>query len=146
MSRSVRPINDDGSMRNIRGHHNALVIAAQWIPVAPAGMSLLVHTHTHDQTPPILAKHPTQRLTRPGALAAMLVPTVINRFKSHYIFLGSMIAFLIGAIMAAVAPVNGPYWTVTFPSMILVIAGPGTSRSSPHTLAYNGGIALMLIR
>lgn len=36
--------------------------------------------------------------------------------------------------MAAVAPVNGPYWAVTFPSMILVIAGPGTSQSPPFTM------------
>lgn len=57
----------------------------------------------------------------------MLVPAVINRFASHYIFLGSMLAFLVGSILAAVAPAGGPYWAVTFPSMILVIAGPGTS-------------------
>lgn len=56
----------------------------------------------------------------------MLVPRIINRFRGHLIFLVSMLAFLVGAIMAAVAPVGGPYWAVTFPSMILVIAGPGT--------------------
>lgn len=63
-----------------------------------------------------------------GAIAAMFVPYVIRRFPGHLIFLGSMLAFLIGAIMAAVAPAGGPYWAVTFPSMILVIAGPGTTH------------------
>lgn len=62
-----------------------------------------------------------------GALAAMAVPWIISRFRGHHIFLFSMVAFLVGAVMAAVAPVGGPYWAVTFPSLILVISGPGTS-------------------
>lgn len=58
-------------------------------------------------------------------LAALVVPTLITRFPGHQIFLVSMVAFLIGDIMAAFNPASASYWAVTFPSLILVIAGPG---------------------
>jgi len=64
-----------------------------------------------------------------GVISALLVPVAITRFPGHQIFLFSMVCFLIGDIMASVAPVKG-YWSVTFPSLILVIAGPGMSNTS----------------
>ena len=67
-----------------------------------------------------------QRLSS-GILAALSVPLLLRRLPPHRIFLLSCIAFLIGNILTAVAPVKTTYWAVIFPSTIVVIFGPGLS-------------------
>jgi predicted MFS family arabinose efflux permease len=61
-----------------------------------------------------------------GALAALIIPSLITRVPGHLIFLASMIAFLIGNVMMSVAPPHITYWAVQFPSLLIVIFGPGT--------------------
>ncbi|GFZ46638.1 hypothetical protein JCM24511_03858 [Saitozyma sp. JCM 24511] len=80
---------------------------------------------------------PTEVLGRTSALAALLVPYAITRFPGHQIFLLSMIAFLVGSIMASVAPAHGSYWSVTMPSLILVISGPDMSFATGQLIVSN---------
>ena len=60
--------------------------------------------------------------------AALAVPYVITRFPGHLIFLTSMLCFLVGDVMISLTPPSLTYWAVTFPSLLLVISGPGESR------------------
>ncbi|WRT64885.1 uncharacterized protein IL334_001821 [Kwoniella shivajii] len=93
---------------NIRGHHNALTIAAQFTPLAPGGIA-----------------------------AALLVPLLIHRFAGHHIFLIAMIAFFIGDLFAALAPKDQMYWGLTFWSMIVVVFGPDLSFSTGQLIVSN---------
>ncbi|ORX34486.1 major facilitator superfamily domain-containing protein [Kockovaella imperatae] len=94
-------------IRNVRGVDTALGLTAQLIPVTPTGV-----------------------------ICALAVPTLLTRFPGHQIFFVSMVAFLVGDVMGAVAPVHG-YWSVTFPSLILVILGPDLSYSTGQLIVSN---------
>ncbi|KAK1926475.1 MFS transporter [Papiliotrema laurentii] len=91
-------------IRNIKETHTALGVAAQMAPCGPT-----------------------------GALAALIIPSLITRVPGHLIFLASMIAFLIGNVMMSVAPPHITYWAVQFPSLLIVIFGPGTLDMSFST-------------
>ena len=105
LSRGKSPSLMQSSLRHVRGVSTGLGIAAQMSPVTPTGV-----------------------------ICALAVPSLITRFPGHQIFFISMVSFLVGDLMAALAPVHG-YWSVTFPSLILVILGPGRSllRQSEET-------------
>lgn len=109
------------SIRKVRGINTALGLAAQMSPICPTDISS-----------PVFPSCFTDSLRYIGILAALIVPTLIVRFPGDKNLLGSMVSFLVGNVMASVAPAHGTYWSVTFPSLILVIFGPG--KSSPLSL------------
>lgn len=45
-----------------------------------------------------------------------------------------MLAFLSGIVLAAASPEVVSYWSLTFPSLLLVIAGPGELFPFAHTV------------
>ncbi|WVF69910.1 hypothetical protein IAT40_004694 [Kwoniella sp. CBS 6097] len=95
-------------IHNIRGHHSALTIAAQLIPLLPDGVT-----------------------------AALLVPSLIHRFPGHFIFLMAMISFLIGVLFGALNTPDQTYWGLTFWGLLLAVFGPDLSFSTGQLIVSN---------
>lgn len=96
------------SLRNIRGVENTLLLAALNVPALPAGV-----------------------------IAALAAPYAIRHFAGHTIFFFSMISFGLGNLLGALTPVNLTYWAVTFPSFLLVAAGPDLSYTTGQLIVTN---------
>jgi hypothetical protein len=60
-----------------------------------------------------------------GVICAFMVPSIITRFPGHQIFSVSMIAFLLGNLLAAVNPAGFGYW----PLLVQVSHPAATLRS-----------------
>ncbi|OCF37435.1 hypothetical protein I316_00556 [Kwoniella heveanensis BCC8398] len=95
-------------IHNVRGHHSALTIAAQLIPLLPGGVT-----------------------------AALLVPTLIHRFPGHIIFLMAMVSFLIGPLFSALNKPDQTYWGLTFFGLLLSVFGPDLSFSTGQLIVSN---------
>lgn len=54
-----------------------------------------------------------------GLIAAFASSFLLGRIDAHYIMMIAMIAFLVGSILIATAPVHQIYWAQTFVSMII---------------------------
>lgn len=65
-----------------------------------------------------------------GILASMLTGRFINRKRAPYIIFGSMLGFLTGIIILAVAPVHQTFWRLTFGQMFLLAWGMDCSFPS----------------
>lgn len=98
------------SLRKVKGVPNSLALAAYMSPITPVG--------TYNVAP-------YKWLMSPGVICAIIVPAIITRFPGHQIFLVSMVSFFLGNLLAAVNPSSFGYWPITFPSLLVVIPGPG---------------------
>lgn len=67
-----------------------------------------------------------------GVAAALCCPYASSRFPGHQIFFASMVSFMVGNLLGALAPVKLTYWAITFPSFLLVAAGPGEGVLDTH--------------
>ena len=63
----------------------------------------------------------------PGVIAALFCPYAVKHYAGHKIFFVSMLSFMGGNLMAALTPADLTYWAVTFPSLLVIAAGPGSS-------------------
>ena len=72
-----------------------------------------------------------------GVVAALFCPYAVRTFPGHWIFLVSMLSFMGGNLMAALTPPNLTYWAVTFPSILVIAAGPDMSYTTGQLIVTN---------
>ncbi|EAU31398.1 hypothetical protein ATEG_08225 [Aspergillus terreus NIH2624] len=100
---------------------------------------------------PLLASAQYVPPTVSGLLASVTTGYLMSRLRPSWIMLMAMIAFTVGTIFVAIAPVGQTYWALTFVSMVVMPWGMDMSFPASTVLLSNAverkhqGIAASLV-